>query len=312
MVALTPSERDLTASDPLLEDGQERARVGAGQRDPLARHGTRLAERPERAGRHERVVDGQRDDDVVRGRGAAPRGARAPGARSAAPSSTTGNGRPGRSSALPTTRPRRTPRRGGAGRARPASHRGTARGPSASRTGARRRRRAAPRSAGSRGDPLVLRVDGGAPVAHEAAERHAAVLGELDGERRRRPDRDEHRAAGDRGLLDELEREPAADAEDRAPRAAGAPPAEPSRRPCPSRCGARRPRGGSGARRPAPKRPVAWSPPVSANAAWAPRSRSGRPRTTANGTRSPLSTRGASTATASSAPLPQTPHEDEV
>ena len=58
-------ERDLASSDPLLEDGQERARVGAGQRDPLARHGTRLAERPERAGRHERVVDRERDDDVV-------------------------------------------------------------------------------------------------------------------------------------------------------------------------------------------------------------------------------------------------------
>ena len=57
-------ERDLALSDPLLEDGQERARVGAGQRDPLARHGTRLAERPERAGRHQRVVDGSATDVV--------------------------------------------------------------------------------------------------------------------------------------------------------------------------------------------------------------------------------------------------------
>ena len=50
---------------------------------------------------------------------------------------------------------------------------------------------------------------------------------------------------GDGGLLHELEREPAADAEDR-PRERQAPLARrPSRRPCPSRCGGRRPRGGS-------------------------------------------------------------------
>src|SRR3954452_21279004 len=64
------------------------------------------------------------------------------------------------------------------------------------------------------GDPLRSRVDGDAPVADEAAERHALRLGELDREARRRADRDEDRAAGEGGLLDELDREAAADAED--------------------------------------------------------------------------------------------------
>src|SRR2546423_1097551 len=61
--------------------------------------------------------------------------------------------------------------------------------------------------------PPRLRVDGGGPAADEAAERNAAVRGEVDGEARRRADGDEDRTAGDRGLLDELEREPAAYAE---------------------------------------------------------------------------------------------------
>src|SRR5262249_18224474 len=60
------------------------------------------------------------------------------------------------------------------------------------------------------------------------------------------------------------------------------------------------------------KRPVAWSPPVSANAACASRSRSGREATSESGSCSFESTGGAPTATASSAPFPQTPQEDEV
>ena len=60
------------------------------------------------------------------------------------------------------------------------------------------------------------------------------------------------------------------------------------------------------------KSPVAWSPPVEANAAWASRSLPGRVATTALPIVSVLSTGGASTAIASSAPLPQTPHDDVV
>ena len=57
------------------------------------------------------------------------------------------------------------------------------------------------------------RVDVHPAAADEAAERHAAIAGELDRERRRRADRDEKRATGDGRLLHELEREPAADAQ---------------------------------------------------------------------------------------------------
>src|SRR5581483_9716672 len=46
------------------------------------------------------------------------------------------------------------------------------------------------------------------------AQRDPAVGRELDREARRRPDRDDDRAAGDGSLLDELERESAADADD--------------------------------------------------------------------------------------------------
>ena len=60
------------------------------------------------------------------------------------------------------------------------------------------------------------------------------------------------------------------------------------------------------------KSPVACRPPVAAKAGWASRSRSGRLDTTSALTVSRLSTRGASTATASSAPFPQTPQEEEV
>ena len=65
----------------------------------------------------------------------------------------------------------------------------------------------------SGGDALRPRVDVHAAVADEAAQRDAAVRGELDGERRRRADRDDDRAARDGSLLHELEREPPADTE---------------------------------------------------------------------------------------------------
>ena len=49
------------------------------------------------------------------------------------------------------------------------------------------------------------RVDVRAAVPDEAGERDAPVLGKLDRERRGCPDRDHNRAAGNRGLLHELE-----------------------------------------------------------------------------------------------------------
>ena len=51
---------------------------------------------------------------------------------------------------------------------------------------------------------------------------------------------------------------------------------------------------------------------MAANAACDSRSRSGSAETVASGTVSGLVTRSASTATASSAPFPQTPHDDDV
>jgi len=63
--------------------------------------------------------------------------------------------------------------------------------------------------------PPRLAVDVHAAVADEAAESDAAILGELDREAGRRADRDEDRAAGDGGFLDELERESSAHAQDR-------------------------------------------------------------------------------------------------
>ena len=108
---------------------------------------------------------------------------------------------------------------------------------------------------------------------------------ELDGERGRRADRDEQRAAGDRGLLHELERQPAADAEHRPRRAAAGPRRTPSRPPCPSRCAARRPRAGRAASPRSSKRPVACRPPVASNAGCASRSRSGSPARSAAGSR---------------------------
>src|SRR5947207_8402187 len=72
-----------------------------------------------------------------------------------------------------------------------------------------------PRRAGSRSDLQSprLAVDVHCAVTHESAECDAAISTELDGETRRRADRDEKRAARDRRLLDELERDSAADAQ---------------------------------------------------------------------------------------------------
>ena len=97
--------------------------------------------------------------------------------------------------------------------------------------------------------------------AREAAQRHPAVGGELDRERRRRPDADEDRRSRDRRLLDELERQPPADAEDRPP--SGSRPSSSAQpitlsialwRPTSSRTHIRRPSGSN--------RPVACRPPV--------------------------------------------------
>ena len=62
-------------------------------------------------------------------------------------------------------------------------------------------------------DSPRLGVDVHAAAADEAAERHAAIDGQLDCERRGCADSDEDRAARDGCFLHELEREPAADAE---------------------------------------------------------------------------------------------------
>src|SRR5688572_22212828 len=64
-------------------------------------------------------------------------------------------------------------------------------------------------------DAPGLRVDVERAAADEAAEGDPAIGGELDRERGGRADRDEQWAPRDGGLLDELEREPAADTDDR-------------------------------------------------------------------------------------------------
>ncbi len=93
-----------------------------------------------------------------------------------------------------------------------------------------------------RRDAPRLGVDVGRAVADEPAQRDAAIRGELDREARRRADGDDDRAAGDRRLLHELEREPAAHAERPTRRAEAARRRTPSRRPCRARCAGRRPR----------------------------------------------------------------------
>ena len=65
-----------------------------------------------------------------------------------------------------------------------------------------------------KGDPLRARVDVHRAAAGEAGQRHPAVLGQRDRERRGRADADEDRRARHRGLLDELERQPPAHAQD--------------------------------------------------------------------------------------------------
>ena len=206
--------------------------------------------------------------------------------------------------------PRRRPRPAAATRARRASRRETARAPSANRSARRRRRRAGLRW--RLRDPPRLGVDGDAAVTHPPAERHTAIGGELDGERRRGADRDEHGTSRDRSFLHELEGEPPADAQDvlgeREQTARGTT----SRPPCPSRCAGRRPRERIRALPSQSKSPVACRPPVAANARWASRSSSGSLAITSERTSSVLSIRGALTSIASIAPFPHTPHEDEV
>ena len=156
------------------------------------------------------------------------------------------------------------------------------------------------------------RVHADAVVARPAAERDPLRLGQLDREARRRADADEDRAAGERGLLHELEREPAAEAEDRVaqrqPAGAERPADDLVERVVPADVLAH----ADERRRRASNRPAAWSPPVSANVGCASRSRCGSAPSSSQPTRRSDSTGGACTRTASAAPLPQTPHEDEV
>ena len=266
-----------------------------------------VAERAHGVRRHPWAVDRDEDGDVVR------RGAQAgddAGDRSAHVGAVVDHVERQPSPRLPTTSTSVARlARGSAGRGRRTSRRRSAQAPSATRTSCSRRRRGGRRSAL---DAPWLGVDVHAAAANEAAQRDAAVRCELDRERRRRADRDEERAAGDGCLLHELEREPAADAEDERLRAAAGLRGTPSRRPCPSRCGGRRPRAGRAAR-PRRRRDRSRGCRRSRRTQAAPRAGGrGAPRAVAAATRRSLSTRGASTATASSAPLPQTPHELDV
>ena len=302
-------ERERPAREPLLEERQRGLRPGARQRAARRHRGVaaRVAERAHRGRRHPRAVDGDEHRDLVR-RGSEP-GDDA-GDRSAHVGAVVDHvERQLARRACRRRAPRRTPRRASAGRGRRTSRRRSARAPSATRTSCSRRRRGGRPSAA---DAPWLGVDVHPAAADEAAERDAAIAGELDRERRRRADRDEDRAPGDGRLLHELEREPAADAQhgvgERQPSLAE----RPADRPCPSRCGGRRPRAGTAASPRASNRPVAWMPPVASNAGCASRRRSGSAAMSAAATRRSLSTRGASTATASSAPLPHTPHELDV
>src|SRR5947209_17384236 len=70
------------------------------------------------------------------------------------------------------------------------------------------------RNARSAAQALLAGVDVDAVAAGEAGEGEAAVGGEVDGEGGGGSDADEDRRAGDGGLLDELEGEAPADAED--------------------------------------------------------------------------------------------------
>ena len=59
------AERELACRDASLELGKERPRVRAGKRDSRSGNRSGGSQRAERAGRHERGVDGQGDDDLV-------------------------------------------------------------------------------------------------------------------------------------------------------------------------------------------------------------------------------------------------------
>ena len=151
-----------------------------------------------------------------------------------------------------------------------------ARAPWASRSAGWRRRRAGRPSAR---DAPRLGVDVQPAAAHEAAERHPAVAPRAatasdDGA----PTATSIGTAGDRGLLHELEREAAADAE--RPRCASGsrPRRTPSRSPCPSRCGARRPRARRAAAPCASKSPWRAGRRSTSNAGCASRSRVGQTR----------------------------------
>src|ERR1700729_777824 len=86
--------------------------------------------------------------------------------------------------------------------------------PGRPRTSSSGSRRPPPETPGSLiEDPLGPRVDVDLPAPREAAQRHPTVGRELDRQRTRRADADQDRSPRDRGLLDELEREPAADAQ---------------------------------------------------------------------------------------------------
>ena len=66
VVSFTPRSDSSPAATRALEDGEQRARVRPGERDPRGRHGLRLAERTQRLGRHEGDVDRECHDGVVR------------------------------------------------------------------------------------------------------------------------------------------------------------------------------------------------------------------------------------------------------
>ena len=194
-------------------------------------------------------------------------------------------------------------------RVRPASLRGTARAPSASRSDGSRRRRAARPSAG---DAPRLAVDVHPPAAGEATERDAAVAGEIDGEHDGAPTATTiGQPATAAFWTSSNERRPLTQSTQRA---SGS---EPSQE-CPAddlvhrvvaadvlaqaeQFPVERRRGRSRAGRLSQRTPVA---PCAGDPA-ARRAALDRHRRSA-------STRRASTATASSAPLPQTPHEELV
>ena len=203
-------ERQLALCHTLLEHGEHGPRVRTGQRARRRdRHG--LAERAQRPWRHERAVDREDDARLVRGRAQA--------GDHAVDGSTARD-------AVVDDLERQAQR---VGRLPDRDHlvaglRQEAPGPFGERLAAeaapapweirtaRTRRRRAARPSGPDAPRLRVDVRRCRPRVKPQSV-IAAVGGELDGERRRRADRHDDRAAGDRGLLHELEREPAADAE---------------------------------------------------------------------------------------------------